>query len=174
MKRSVQIVSWLLCVLLIFCFTACSETETKRLEKESMKMQLVPTPKTVNNSGKAMLYKTTVRENEEFAEAIDAFVDYASRLEIDFTKDKKGDFLLSKDDTLQSGTYRLAVSESGVMLAASDETGMQHAFATVLQLMEKADGGVYLPVGEITDSADCEYRGMMVDLARNWHVFHTC
>ncbi len=171
MKRSVQIVSWLLCVLLIFCFTACSETETKRLEKESMKMQLVPTPKTVNNSGKAMLYKTTVRENEEFAEAIDAFVDYASRLEIDFTKDKKGDFLLSKDDTLQSGAYRLAVSESGVMLAASDETGMQHAFATVLQLMEKADGGVYLPVGEITDSADCEYRGMMVDLARNWHDF---
>ncbi len=64
--------------------------------------------------------------------------------------------------------YTLSVGEE-VVICAADNTGANHAFATLLQMYEDREGTLVLPRCEIADKADNEWRGVMVDLARCWH-----
>ncbi|XBD74748.1 beta-N-acetylglucosaminidase domain-containing protein [Akkermansia massiliensis] len=61
----------------------------------------------------------------------------------------------------KSGAYKLVVSPQGkVAIGAHDERGAFYAMQTLRQLGTKAGGeGVTLPVGEITDWPDIEFRG---------------
>ncbi len=64
--------------------------------------------------------------------------------------------------------YTLSVGDE-IVLTARDNGGMNHAFATLLQLVEETDGGLVLPRCEISDTPDNHWRGLMLDLARCWH-----
>ena len=44
---------------------------------------------------------------------------------------------------------------------------------TLLQLSEKDNGHVVLPIIKINDYPDAEYRGLLIDLARKWHSVET-
>ena len=47
------------------------------------------------------------------------------------------------------------------------------AKTTLLQLSEKDNGHVVLPIIKINDYPDAEYRGLLIDLARKWHSVET-
>lgn len=61
----------------------------------------------------------------------------------------------------KSGAYRLVISPQGkVSIGAHDERGAFYAMQTLRQLGKKTGGeAVELPVGEITDWPDIEFRG---------------
>ena len=54
---------------------------------------------------------------------------------------------------------------------AGDKSGANYALSTLLQLSEIRDGKLIFPNVKISDKPDCEYRSLMVDLARKWHEF---
>ncbi|KXI30382.1 family 20 glycosylhydrolase [Paraglaciecola hydrolytica] len=71
---------------------------------------------------------------------------------------------------LQSGlstqAYQLTISEKQIFIEASDNAGLFYGLMSLYQLL---DGNNSLPVGNITDAPRYEFRGLHVDVARNFH-----
>lgn len=168
----------LLCIAIALMFVlslpACNISNANRFNvKNNMKIQIIPTPKKCETDGKGILYDATIVINEEFESEINAFAGYANKLGISFFASEQGAISLKKDAALTAGEYKIKADGNGVVLTASDKTGMNHAFATIIQMMEKdgKTGKVYIPECVIEDKADADHRGVMVDLARVWHDF---
>lgn len=136
-------------------------------------LPIIPTPKNIKLSTECFHNKATIANTGFFRSETDIFSEYAGRLGINFKYAAKGCFSINLDLSLPSGAYRLSVIKDSVTLFASDSAGANHAFATLLQIIERGDSSeeVLVPRCEIADFANHSYRGMMVDLGRNWHDF---
>ena len=101
-----------------------------------------------------------------FAPALAVFVEYARRAfgELPASQNR---LVLAQEAGLGAG-YRISVGNE-IRLTAADSTGMNHAFATLLQLIERRDGKLFLPECEIEDAPDSEWRGVMLDVVRRYH-----
>ncbi len=99
------------------------------------------------------------------------FKDYVKRIFGCEAETGRGGLMFTCDAALPEEGYRLSVTSDGAVLSASTETGAMHGLMTLLQLMESAPVGgfMHLPICEIEDAPDCSWRGMMVDLARDFH-----
>lgn len=76
------------------------------------------------------------------------------------------------DASLAADAYTLTVDASGVTITASGEAGWQNGVSTLIQLMTPVGGSRFsVPAGRIEDAPDCSWRGVMIDLARDWHPF---
>lgn len=74
----------------------------------------------------------------------------------------------SIDDALMANTYTLSVQANGaIMLTASDQTMMFYAAQSLLALFDPQTNS--LPVVEVSDSPRFGFRGMHIDVARNFH-----
>ncbi len=80
---------------------------------------------------------------------------------IDIRGKQKGDTALLKGVPKKSGAYKLVIDANGkVSIGAHDARGAFYAKQTLRQLLSPAKGhGMMLPVGEIIDWPDIEYRG---------------
>ena len=68
------------------------------------------------------------------------------------------------DDSLPADGYRLTVDDGAIAVAAAGASGFRHAFVTLVQLLA---GG--LPTGAtISDRPRYAFRGLHIDLARQW------
>ncbi len=101
-----------------------------------------------------------------FEPAVRVFRDYAFRA-FGEAVNGSGQILLDLVPDLQD-SYTISVGDE-IVVSARDNVGMNHAFATLLQLVEEEDGALVLPRCEISDTPDSDWRGLMVDLARCWH-----
>lgn len=135
--------------------------------------KIIPTPKNINLTNNDISFDATICPATCFAPAIEAFIDYAARTGINFATESNGTITVNKDDSLKNGEYKIIINNEGINLYAADLPGMNHAFASVLQLINKADAPqkFSLPEGTIHDCPDNWYRGLMVDLARAWHGY---
>lgn len=70
------------------------------------------------------------------------------------------------DATLQPAHYQLNIDMGRVVIIASDLAGRDYALLTLSQLFE--DTNKQLPVVQITDGPAYDYRGMHIDIARNF------
>lgn len=137
-------------------------------------LPIIPTPKSIHNTGARFLHKATIADTDCCRNETNVFLEYMSRLGVNYTYTPKGDLNIILDPSLPSGAYRLFVTKDSVMIYISDSAGASHAFATLLQIINTENNStelVMIPDCEITDQSDYSYRGMMVDLARNWHDF---
>ncbi|MBP3301066.1 MAG: family 20 glycosylhydrolase [Clostridia bacterium] len=66
---------------------------------------------------------------------------------------------------LPQGAYEISVTPDEVTVAAGDNEGANHAFATLLQITENGR----IPCCEIRDESGSSWRGLMLDLSRCWH-----
>ena len=104
------------------------------------------------------------------------FAGYAKeKLGRDWTKGKGG-VSLRFDPALPEEGYRLTVGPEACALFASAEKGMHNGLADLLSRLEaperdapEPDGSLLAEPCELTNQPDCPYRGLMVDLARQWH-----
>ncbi|MDD1782356.1 carbohydate-binding domain-containing protein [Enterovibrio sp. ZSDZ35] len=67
-----------------------------------------------------------------------------------------------------SGAYKLAINAAGVEVLGYDSVGAFYGLQSMLALMSKGDTEV-LPWVAIEDAPRFQYRGVMVDVARNFH-----
>ena len=135
-----------------------------------MDFHLIPAPKKISGDGHRVTFHQAIQSDVSFERCANSFCAYAKKAYgIDFAN-STGGILLRQDPSLPKGGYRLECNEEGVFLWASDSDGAAYALATLLQLLQPDRT---LPCVTVTDAPDCEYRSLMVDLARRWHPFET-
>ena len=71
------------------------------------------------------------------------------------------------DPSMTADSYTLDVSSTGISIAGEDETALFHGAQSLLSLVQPGVGT--LPALSVSDAPRFEYRGMHVDVARNFH-----
>lgn len=128
-------------------------------------INVIPRPKKVTEKdGKCVPGHITC--DPRFSSAAQAFDVYREELGI-----ATGDagITASYADNVGPGGYVLSCTSGGISLIASDLQGANNGFSTLLQLLFA--GGGEVQAVDIEDAPDCEYRGLMIDIARIWHPF---
>ncbi len=141
-------------------------------------LRLIPTPRRTDMSD-ARVHLPAVLSivNESAAdesvvaltEAAHTLREYARRTHRIDLAPGEGGLTFTADPSLPAEGYTLTVTAAGAVVCASDACGAQNAAVSLLQLMEPDGDGITLPVGTLEDEPDCSWRGVMVDLARDWH-----
>ena len=177
MKWRKSFLLFMLFVSMIASMVACAPIQSEtpddpsnRTYKEDMNVRVIPVAKDVQSKGRGILYQATITPSDSFQGAIDSFVSYSQILGISFVQEQDGEISVTKDDSAAKGDYRLVINQSGVAIFAADMSGVNHAFASLLQMIEVGPGkdAFYAPECTITDGADTDYRGMMVDVSSGW------
>ncbi len=132
-------------------------------------LHLVPYPKSLKGGDISVTLPFAVCGH--FPSAVDTLLQYMHRIYGVSPVSAGGGITLKHDDSIPGEGYCLSVCGDGAVLSASCEAGAQNGISTLLQLLEATpeDGKILLPVCEIQDAPDCSWRGMMVDLARDFH-----
>lgn len=65
-------------------------------------------------------------------------------------------------------SYQLTVNSQQAVLTATDGLGALHGLQTLLQLVQDGDKAYYLPAVSIRDQPRFKWRGLMIDVARNF------
>lgn len=73
----------------------------------------------------------------------------------------------SIDASMAASSYTLDVTASGIVIAASDESMLFYAAQSLLALVQPGVGSI--PLVSIADSPRFDFRGMHIDVARNFH-----
>ena len=73
-----------------------------------------------------------------------------------------------KGDLAKSGAYDLSISKEGIAITAFDKTGAFYAVQSIFGLID-SQNVESLPLLSIQDAPRFDYRGVMVDVARNFH-----
>ncbi|MEZ8109415.1 beta-N-acetylhexosaminidase [Vibrio splendidus] len=71
-------------------------------------------------------------------------------------------------DLAKSGAYELSISKEGIAIKAFDKTGAFYAVQSIFGLID-SQNAESLPQLSIQDAPRFDYRGVMVDVARNFH-----
>ncbi len=131
--------------------------------------KMIPSPKYFCEiSREIFAHKPTI--SGDFVEAVKVFKSYAQKaLKIDFSAGN--DFTICLDESFEECEYAIFSTESKVEISAGGEEGANYALATILQLAENKEGEICLSSFEMRDKADNDYRGLMIDCARNHHPF---
>lgn len=135
-------------------------------------LRLIPAPAHTTMTDTSVAISPVYTADALLADAVRTLADYARRTHgIDLTEGEDG-ITFAVDASLPTEAYTLTVTERGATVKASDILGAQNAAVTLIQLMEKTEDGLTLPVGVIEDAPKCTWRTVMIDLARDWHELH--
>ncbi len=80
----------------------------------------------------------------------------------------KADLILQIDDSLDEDQYLLDIGNK-VVIAGSNYQSVADGSVTMMQLLSYSDGKTQIRKGSVKDFPDSKYRGLLIDLARNWH-----
>ncbi len=138
-----------------------------------MNIQIIPSPKKMKYQ-KVQEVKYTfplcIVPNPVFEKEITSFISYAERLYgLKIKTDDNAKIRMECISGMEDEAYEIVVTEDYLILKVGNGIGVNHAFATLLQMMQIENGKIILPEVQIEDKPDCTYRCLMVDLARNWH-----
>ncbi len=138
-------------------------------------MNIIPTPKLIRptvNCEDAVSFEPIIKKTSVFPDAVASFISYVKKV-FDMGIKEKEDAAIQviQDTNMEAEAYRIVIEKEGAIIYAGDKVGANHGFASILQMMQIEAGKIVLPAVTIEDEPDSTYRGMMVDLARNWHPF---
>lgn len=137
-------------------------------------INIVPYPAQTNSSvGFCQLTKgfsiKTPKELKEIATILLEDIDFYTGIKGNISG-KNPVITMQLDPTLASEEYNVTVSESEVLLTASNFQSMAYATTTLLHML---DSQGKLPLAKIADAPVREYRGLMLDVARQWIEYET-
>ena len=135
-------------------------------------LRLIPAPAHTAMADTLAVINPVYTADGLFTNAAQTLADYARRTHGITLTQGEGGIVFTVDPSLPAEAYTLTVTESGATVKASDTLGAQNAAVTLIQLMEKTEDGLTLPVGVIEDAPKCTWRTVMIDLARDWHELH--
>lgn len=92
----------------------------------------------------------------------------------DIPLSQEGNISYQLHEGLADGAYCILVEHNHIWLQASSESGFVHATATLLQMIpakptHQVQAAYTIPMVEIQDQPNYQYRGMMLDCARHFH-----
>jgi hexosaminidase len=165
---------FILLSVVFLLFSCDTTTETIEFENE---LALIPYPKEITESSKGLQLSDSSKiyvSNDSLNSIAFLFRNELRTLtnvfvEISKEKDSKADVVFTLDKELGLNTYSIVV-ESEVNVRGGSVNALLMAKTTLLQLVEVQDEKLIFPIVSIKDSADSEYRGLMLDLARQEHT----
>ena len=132
-------------------------------------IHVIPTPKKNEMSESRVELFALCSAPKDFDNAVKTLCDYALRIHGIAFSEGEGGIALVLDSTLPAEGYEINVNEKGATVRAADLLGAQNASVTLVQLMKKSEDKILLPTGMLADEPECTWRGVSLDLARNWH-----
>lgn len=139
-------------------------------------IKLIPTPKYIEMSQRKryVIFPQIFYKNVEFKLLTQSFIEIAKEIyDIDINqtdKLKNSGIIVIKNRKIKKNAYNMFVDDAGIKILVSEENGLGYAYATLIQLLEKKNKNLIVPHCTIEDFPECEYRGFMVDTARQFHT----
>jgi len=168
------LLSLLACVLLSACDT------TTDVVQGQLEATVLPEPKSVETwdthlvlSSKSRLYSadtTLYPLLNLFSDELETLTDISTSVTL--KPDMEADFWFSIDPGLDKEAYEIEVTHK-IRVSGGSYQALTMAKTSLLQLVKVQAGKLVFPVVYIRDQPDASYRGLMVDLARQWHGIKT-
>jgi hexosaminidase len=155
------------------------KNEKVKMEDESLPLSIVPSPKKLLPTGKHF----TLNGNTKIIGA-NEFYDEIKKLKEGLLKNFGKQDSLSRDSentirfekliSLGAEAYELIINEKEIVIKAATNAGAFYAIQSLLSLLplsyfEGNQTSAKVPTLHIIDEPRLEYRGLMMDLARNFH-----
>jgi hexosaminidase len=87
---------------------------------------------------------------------------------------KPGDIILRLNAVVTTDEgYRLSVGAAGIVVEGKTYRGVAWGTATLLQTLERLGGKLRVPTMTIEDQPVAKYRGLLIDVGRQWHPVET-
>lgn len=167
-------------VSILLLVTACDKTtETISLSIDH-NISVLPFPKKLAASDDALLLGrhsrlySSSREVEPLLSIFQDEIHLLTEVNINLSENKNSsaDIIFEINPELSKDEYELTIDQS-VYLSAGSYQALAMGKATLLQLMYTQDDLLVFPKLTINDRPDANYRGLMIDLARQWHSLET-
>ena len=141
---------------------------------------ILPAPKKIHTSSKALVLSASSElftEDESLKPLLSLFQNEielltGKNLPIGTKASKNADLVFELDDQMEKEAYSITVDDKIVARGGSYQA-LAMAKTSLLQLAFVENGQLAFPVLNINDQPDVHYRGLMIDLARNWHEVST-
>lgn len=137
-------------------------------------ISLIPYPKYISELGDKVIVPQNLRLSYDEAfkdelEYLEGILIEEHNFKLEHDDSSCVDLKLVKNRTCKPDGYTLSVSSSEIILQASDNGGMLYAVQTLRQLLEKdSEDALEVPIVEIIDYPEFEWRAFMLDEARNF------
>ncbi|MEM1324533.1 MAG: family 20 glycosylhydrolase [Bacteroidota bacterium] len=145
-----------------------------QLSKEEL-LPIIPTPQQVNltNQTTKLTDEWVIRsEKKHHREApyLEDKLKELTNLTIEFGEPAQKEISLITDPQLPSEAYKISISENSIDIVGGDEAGTFYGIQSLLNLLPPRTAGneITLPIGTIQDAPRFPYRGMHLDVARNF------
>ena len=164
-------------IALCSLFLGCSD-ELKIITHED-NVQIVPSVKEIRLNDKALLFPKEIKlylSDSIYRNSSKIFFKNLSKLgfhsRYSLSDENNAHILIIRDDSLSSDQYKIGIKNQ-VIIRVSTNASLSYALNSLLQIAILKNGRLVLPQIEINDFPDAAYRGLMIDLARQWHTVET-
>ncbi|GAB4329543.1 MAG: hypothetical protein Kow00127_21880 [Bacteroidales bacterium] len=146
----------------------------------SVPVRVVPLPKEITPSSECLFLKAPVKvwSSDSVLNSLTDLVMsdlhslFGIHAEQAYGRKNRAGIVISIDSTLGENQYEISVRRS-VEIRGGSYNALAMARSTLLQIAFASEGQLAVPVTRITDFPDVSYRGLMIDLARQWHPVET-
>ena len=136
-------------------------------------INVIPYPKEVYETSEIIHVKSEIMCSlVEFNEQKSVFIKYLSKTHQVDIYDGDSGIIINKDLNLSENQYKIKTENNKIYVDVVNSKSLGYAFATLLQLF-RFNNELLIPNVIINDWADKDYRGLMVDLARQFHPYQS-
>jgi len=136
---------------------------------------IIPSPSNfiINGGEVEMLNKYSILINQEFnlsEQLIKSIFDGVVTIDFDNTNEIESRISIDLDKSINAESYQLSVSDEGISITSGDNAGALYALQSLKQifLISKLENSP-LKFIEVNDSPKFSYRGMLLDISRNFY-----
>ena len=164
--------TFLLFTILVSCDSDINNPENSTDQAVS----IIPYPSTVTMKGAGIILTQPLSAStvdKELLPCLELLSENISRitgegLDIQSGKKTKSDIIVKINNKLGKSQYRIKINKS-IEIEGGSPKSIINASYSLLQILRVENNTVMVPGLIIEDNPDSEYRGLMIDLARNWH-----
>ncbi len=168
MKR--YLISLVILVLMLSC------DNTTQVRNFSMEVSVLPHPKEISTSKNSLFLSgmsktySSKKELQLLLQLFGSELEKLTGINVEATKDKNrnADIIFEIDSLLSTEEYYLNIDKT-IQVTGGSYQALAMAKTTLLQLATKQEDKLVFPIVRINDYPDAKYRGLMIDLARQWH-----
>ena len=146
--------------------------DSAEIDDKAVARAIIPTPKSIsydkNNTTIDISQGLTIDFSNVPSHEVNAALEHLGNLGLTQSKDGVPLTLhINADDSKAIGSYKLFVTEKGISVIGVDANGVFNGLQSLASLYTV--GKNTLPVLEVDDEPHYAFRGMLVDVARNFH-----
>ena len=142
------------------------------LKAQDVSSSLLPTPTSIENTGETFSVESGFKFVGFTESQQNVISDRAELLGVDTDGDLEVNATIKPNafsgEQAVSGAYQLSIAKGGIEIIAFDDAGAFYAVQSIFGLVD-IQNELTLPSVTIEDAPRFEYRGIMVDVARNFH-----